>query len=129
MTLANAGTRAIGEAIESNLDCAKHAADLINHSHDFELLAPVELSIFCFRYRPPGNHNQRDLDRLNEQIMLTLQRDGSSYLSNATVHGRFALRGCVLNYRTTRDDIRILLEDVRRAAVSVTTRSRTSTLE
>jgi len=53
---------------------------------------------------------------MNEQIMLRTQRDGGSYLTNATVAGRFALRGCVLNYRTTREDMQTLLDDVRRAA-------------
>jgi aromatic-L-amino-acid/L-tryptophan decarboxylase len=119
MTLAHVGTRAIGEAIESNLDCARYVAELVAGSAEFELLAPVELSIFCFRYRPPGAADGPELDRLNEQIMLALQRDGSSYLSNATVHGRFALRGCVLNYRTTRADMEILLDDVRRAAARI----------
>src|SRR6266545_3672833 len=116
MTLAHVGTTALGEAIESNLDCARHVAALIEASPEFELLAPVELSIFCFRYRPPGSADGPGLDRLNEQIMLALQQDGSSYLSNATIHGRFALRGCVLNYRTTRRDMEILLDDIRRAA-------------
>jgi hypothetical protein len=43
----------IVEAIESNLDCAWYVADLVDDSDDFEMLAPVELSIFCFRYPPP----------------------------------------------------------------------------
>jgi aromatic-L-amino-acid decarboxylase len=47
--------------------------------------------------------------------MLEVQRGGSSYLSNARVRGAFALRGCVLNYRTTKRDMEILLEDVRNA--------------
>jgi glutamate/tyrosine decarboxylase-like PLP-dependent enzyme len=124
MTLAYAGSRAIGAAIESNLDCARHLAELVDASDDFEMLAPVELSIFCFRYLPPGARTSRDrsadeereLDRLNERLMVAVQRAGSSYLSNATVNGRFALRGCVLNYRTTRDDMAVLLQDVRRQA-------------
>jgi aromatic-L-amino-acid/L-tryptophan decarboxylase len=120
MTLAFAGTRAIGEAIESNLDCARYVASLVDSSEDLELLAPVELSIFCFRYRPPGTPDGPELDWLNERIMLALQEDGSSYLSNATIRGRFALRGCVLNYRTTRADMETLLHDVRRAAARVT---------
>jgi len=45
-----------------------------------------------------------------------VQRDGSSYLSNTRVGGHFALRGCVLNHRSTIEDMEILLEDVRRAA-------------
>jgi glutamate/tyrosine decarboxylase-like PLP-dependent enzyme len=131
MTLAYAGSDAIGEAIESNLDCARHLARLVDDSEDFELLAPVELSIFCFRYLPPRARSRRDrtaeedrdLDRLNEQIMVAVQRAGSSYLSNATVNGRFALRGCVLNYRTTRRDMAILLDDVRYAAEAVARRT------
>jgi glutamate/tyrosine decarboxylase-like PLP-dependent enzyme len=124
MTLAYAGSVAIGAAIESNLDCARHLAGLVDASEDFELLAPVELSIFCFRYLPPHARSHRDrsadeereLDRLNERIMVAVQRAGHSYLSNATVNGRFALRGCVLNYRTTRQDMATLLHDVRSAA-------------
>jgi glutamate/tyrosine decarboxylase-like PLP-dependent enzyme len=118
MTLAHAGSHAIGEAIEANLDCARYFAQLVEASDDFELMAPVELSIFCFRYLPPGTRTDGELDRLNERIMVGVQQAGSSYLSNATVNGRFALRGCVLNYRTTRQDMEILLRDVRAAAAT-----------
>jgi len=51
--------------------------------------------------------------------LLALQRGGRSYLSNASLGGRFALRGCVLNYRTTPADMEALLDDVRRAAREV----------
>jgi aromatic-L-amino-acid/L-tryptophan decarboxylase len=114
MLIKSAGTARLGEAIEGNLACAKHFERLVNASADFEMLAPVQLSIFCFRYAPRGYAG--DLDRLNERILVGLQRGGSSYLSNARVRGKFALRGCVLNYRTTERDMEVLLEDVRRAA-------------
>jgi aromatic-L-amino-acid/L-tryptophan decarboxylase len=116
LLLKSVGTRAISEAIEENIACAKYFADLVSASGDFEMLAPVDLSIFCFRYHPRGFAG--DLDALNERVMLALQRGGSSYLSNTRVRGMFALRGCVLNYRTTKRDMEILLEDVRRAARS-----------
>ncbi len=108
------GARALGDAIGENIACAKYFEQLIHAAPDFEMLAPVELSIFCFRYRPPGFTG--DLDALNERVMLALQRGGSSYVSNARIAGKFALRGCVLNYRTTRRDMEILLDDLRRAA-------------
>jgi glutamate/tyrosine decarboxylase-like PLP-dependent enzyme len=109
-----AGARALGEAIQENIACAKYFEELVRAADDFEMLAPVELSIFCFRYRPPDFTG--DFDALNERVMLALQRGGRSYVSNARIGGKFALRGCVLNYRTTRRDMEILLEDVRRAA-------------
>jgi glutamate/tyrosine decarboxylase-like PLP-dependent enzyme len=111
------GTKRLGDAIEGNMACARYMQNLVEASEDFEMMAPVELSIFCFRYAPAGFHG--DLDALNERILFELQRDGNSYLSNARLRGRFALRGCVLNYRTTEQDMEILLEDLRSAARTV----------
>ena len=111
------GTRAISEAIEADISCAKYFAGLIRATDDFEMLAPVDLSIVCFRARPPGFAG--DLDALNERVMLEVQHGGSSYLSNTRIRGVFALRGCVLNYRTTKYDMEILLDDVRKALRSV----------
>ena len=108
-----AGARQLAAAIEQNIACARYFEELVRASGDFEMLAPAGLSIFCFRYTPGGFAG--DLDALNERILVAVQRAGSTYLSNARVHGRFALRGCVLNYRTTPRDMEIVLEDVRRA--------------
>ena len=108
------GARNLGAAVESNLACARYFGSLVQRAADFELLAPVGLSIFCFRFRPPAFKG--DLDALNERTLIELQRAGSSYLSNASVGGHFALRGCVLNYRTTFQDMDRLLDDVREAA-------------
>jgi aromatic-L-amino-acid/L-tryptophan decarboxylase len=114
LLLKYAGAQAIGEAIESNIACAKRLEALVGASGDFEMLAPVKLSVFCFRYAPPGFDG--DLDALNERVLLRLQTDGGSYVSNARIHGKFALRGCVVNYRTTVTDMERLLDDVRAAA-------------
>jgi glutamate/tyrosine decarboxylase-like PLP-dependent enzyme len=129
MELSHVGTRALGESIEHNCECARYLAQLVEQSSDFEMLAPVELSIFCFRYIPPAlkaayaqasaeeqKTIDHDLNGLNERILTGVQKGGNSYLSNANLAGRFALRGCVLNYRTTLHDMEILLDDVRQVA-------------
>ena len=76
-----------------------------------------------FRYLPAQlrSESPEAIDAFNERLLIALQREGSSYLSNAMLGGRFALRGCVLNYRTTLRDMEILLDDLRRAARSVST--------
>ncbi|MGA2197229.1 MAG: pyridoxal-dependent decarboxylase [Bryobacteraceae bacterium] len=110
-----AGVERLSQAIEENIACAQYFQGLVNVSDDFEMLAPVCLSVFCFRYKPENFTG--DLDSLNERLLVELQRAGSTYLSNAKVHGRFALRGCVVNYRTTRSDMERVLEDVRKAGI------------
>src|SRR5436190_6720589 len=132
MMLKGVGLSALGGAIEKDLACARHLERLVRASEDFEMLAPVELSIFCFRHVPlrlkralaRGDEVERvrideELDGLNERLLIELQRDGSSYLSNARLRGRFGLRGCVMNYRTTLRDMEILLEDLRRVAETI----------
>src|SRR6266508_1523477 len=118
MLLKGVGLDRLSEAIESNLACARHLESMVQASDDFEMVAPVELSIFCFRHVPAQLRSQspETIDAFNERLLVALQRDGSSYLSNATLSGRFALRGCVLNYRTTSRDMEILLDDLRRVA-------------
>ena len=121
MLLKGIGLDCLSEAIENNLACARHLESMVRASDDFEMAAPVELSIFCFRHVPAQlrNESPKTIDAFNERLLVALQRDGSSYLSNATLGGRFALRGCVLNYRTTLRDMEILLDDLRRVAKSL----------
>ena len=121
MLLKGVGLDRLGAAIENNLACARYLESMVQASDDFEMLAPVELSIFCFRHVPAQLRNQSPevIDSFNERLLVALQRDGSSYLSNASLGGRFALRGCVLNYRTTLRDMEILLDDLRRIAKSL----------
>ena len=117
LLIKHAGADRLAEAIERTIECAKYLERLVAESDDFEMLAPVTLSVFCFRYRP--RQFTGDLDAMNERLMVALQKDGSTYLSNARVGGKFALRGCVLNYRTTERDMERVLEDVRRVGRSL----------
>jgi len=123
MLLKGVGLESLSEAIENNIACARYFESMVRESDDFEMIAPVELSIFCFRHVPIQLRSESDqaIDAFNERLLVALQRDGSSYLSNATLGGRFALRGCVLNYRTTLQDMEILLDDLRRVARSLAT--------
>ena len=106
------GARAIQDAIDDNIRVARHLAALVDASADFERVAPVPLSIVCFRHRGGA-------DAFNQRLMLETQRDGDSYLSNATIDGRFALRACIVNFRTSAADAARLLDSLRRAAARI----------
>jgi glutamate/tyrosine decarboxylase-like PLP-dependent enzyme len=123
------GARRVSRAIASDSERAAELAALVGASDDFELLAPVELSICCFRYVPPGSRAglasadeaereraNAQLDELNARIVNRVQRGGRAYISNATLRGRYALRACVTNFRTTSEDMRETFAVVREAA-------------
>ncbi len=99
--------------IENDLECAKHLASMVEASNDLELLAPVPLSAVCFRFAPaPARLSDEELDQLNLRLLTSVQRRGRVYFSNATIHGRFALRACVVNHRTTTSDIEAVCDEV-----------------
>jgi len=123
MTLQYYGSRRIAETISEDIALAAYLGELVSSADDLELLAPVELSICCFRYVGADV----DLDRLNERIMELVQKGGRAYLSNATVNGKFALRACITNFRTTKADIEETLAAVRDAAEVLTQRRHDAT--
>lgn len=117
-TLRYYGTRRLAAAITDDNLLATYLAQSIENADDLELLAPVDLSICCFRYVPPDlRDNDAALDELNARIMHRVQRGGRAYISNATIRGRFALRACITNFRTTLADIDYTLEVIREAAL------------
>jgi aromatic-L-amino-acid/L-tryptophan decarboxylase len=122
MTLQYYGTSRLAEAISEDISLAAYLGQLVSEADDFELLAPVELSICCFRYVPQLGMSEEDLNELNERVMGLVQRGGRAYLSNATVNGRFALRACITNFRTTKVDVEETIAAVRVAGRSFTQR-------
>jgi glutamate/tyrosine decarboxylase-like PLP-dependent enzyme len=130
LTLRYYGTRRIARAISEDNALAAYLAQAIEEADDFELLAPPELSICCFRFVPPRLQLKlrssvedaairSELDQLNNKIMLAVQRGGRAYVSSATLRGKFALRACITNFRTTRADIDQTLAIIREAARDV----------
>ncbi|HVH68221.1 MAG TPA: pyridoxal-dependent decarboxylase [Gemmatimonadales bacterium] len=68
-----------------------------------EVLAPSDLSCFCVRYRPARG----DANAFNRTLLDRTHRDGRMFISGTTLDGKFALRGCVTNFRSTLADARL----------------------
>jgi len=129
LTLRYYGVRRVRSTIAEDVAMAAYLAERIGAASDFELLAAPQLSICCFRYVPESLARQLEslsgessteintqLDQLNTNIMNAVQRGGRAYLSSASIRGKFALRVCITNFRTTRADIDETLEIIREAA-------------
>jgi aromatic-L-amino-acid/L-tryptophan decarboxylase len=71
------------------------------------------LSITTFRFVPSGLRSGDEkveayLNQLNNELLTRLQNGGEAYVSNAVVNGKFALRACIVNFRTSLEDIEAL---------------------
>ncbi len=108
------GRAAYGRRISHDAALARYLAELVEEAPDFELAAPVGLSVCCFRYAPEAlRGDEPALNELNQAVMTAIQADGRSYCSNAMLDGRFCLRACVVNFRTEAQDMELLLDVAR----------------
>jgi glutamate/tyrosine decarboxylase-like PLP-dependent enzyme len=94
---------------------AQYMASLIDAAPDLELMAPVELSIVCFRFIPDTlREDEERLDALNKKIMEEIQARGNAFVNGTILHGSFVLRSCALHYALTEDDVVAIIEEVLR---------------
>ena len=106
------GLSAFRKSIQKDLDYAQLTADLIRKEPRLELLAPVTLSAVCFRW-------SNSTDDFNQRLMKRVVQRGRVFLSNATIHGQFALRVCFVNHRTTEADVHAIIEETIAAAAEL----------
>ncbi len=102
-SLATYGTDAYTEAVETTLSTARLAAALIDECPVTELLFEPELSVVLFRR----------VGWTAEQYQSWSDRElaaGRSFVVPTAWHGEVVLRFCIVNPRTTTDDIRAILD-------------------
>jgi aromatic-L-amino-acid decarboxylase len=110
------GLKAFRAAIQKDLDLAQRLASAIANQPRLELMAPVELSAICFRHVGINPLAEEELNRHNAAILKRVVQRGHVYLSNATLRGKFCLRACIVNHRTTEADVDSVIPEVLTAA-------------
>ena len=91
---------------------ARGAEDRVRSEEELELLSPQSLGVVCFRYRGDGSVPEGSLDDLNSRIQQEIVSSGFAMMSSTRIRERFSLRFCVLNYRTTREDLELTLDRI-----------------
>jgi aromatic-L-amino-acid/L-tryptophan decarboxylase len=115
MGLKRHGRRGYARAVENDVDLARFLSEEVDRRPDFERLSETVLSIVNFRYRPPDRAlSPEALDALNRRIVNRLVGGGSFFLAPTVLKGRASLRVCIVNFRTTEDDLRVLLDEAAR---------------
>jgi glutamate/tyrosine decarboxylase-like PLP-dependent enzyme len=107
--LRQAGRAGYREMIGDDIRLARTLHRLVEGEPRLEAMTQG-LSISTFRYVPedlrPGTEAvDAYLNDLNEELLHRLKTSGEIYLSNAVIGGTFALRACIVNFRTALADV------------------------
>ncbi|WP_225727122.1 MULTISPECIES: pyridoxal-dependent decarboxylase [unclassified Nocardia] len=100
------------EMVERHLDVAQRLGRIVDAAPDFELIAPVQLSVTCFRYRPPGVP-EPELNDLNARLGRAVLADGRVYVGTTIYRGMTVLRPTFVNWRITEAEADLLIEVIR----------------
>ena len=108
------GIAAFRRNLDEKLDLAAWATQELRRIPGIEILAEPQLSIVAFRLR--GERlDQEAVNRLNRDLMDRINGKKRIYLTGTMLGDRFAIRICVLSFRTHADRMEEGLEDIRNA--------------
>lgn len=113
LSLREQGAAKFGRLIDQNIAQAKHLSALIDAEPRLERLAPTTINIVCFRHRVPGA-DEAALKAFNTELMLRLQEAGTAVPTDTTLRGRHGLRVAIVNHRTRREDLDLLVRELLR---------------
>jgi glutamate/tyrosine decarboxylase-like PLP-dependent enzyme len=105
------------EKVTQHVGLVGYLHNLVSEHPDFEVLCEPTADSYCFRYLPNGlPSDQREvqqlLDRLNEEIVETVQREGSARVNKTRVGSRVAIRISICACRTVKEDIDATFEAI-----------------
>lgn len=114
LTLQQMGKRGYRQLIREDILLAEAAFEILSKTEEIETFT-WHLSITTFRFVPRDllvemNDSKRSeyLNELNQQLLDATQAEGEFFISHAFIGETFVLRLCIVNFRTTLDDIRAL---------------------
>jgi aromatic-L-amino-acid decarboxylase len=99
------GVIQLQEKIREHIQLAKWFEKNIISQPAFEIMAPVPLSLVCFRYRPSCIIGTDNLNRVNEELLNKLNNTGKIFLTHTKLKGQYTLRLSIAGTLTTKEHV------------------------
>jgi glutamate/tyrosine decarboxylase-like PLP-dependent enzyme len=126
LSLSYFGAAAFRQAIDRALDLARLAERLVHEHPTLELLCPATLGVVCFRRRLGSLRDEEQLEQLNAELVARFEASGRGLVSSTRLHGRYAIRMCVMNHTTSRVDVERTLGWLASQPAMIDARARTA---
>lgn len=107
------GHSGIMALLRESIRLAQLLKGLIESNPDFELSAPVPLSLVCFRHRSGNEFNRR--------LLAAINASGRAFLSHTVLEESFVLRFAIGNFQTGEADIRETWQLISNTAATLST--------
>jgi glutamate/tyrosine decarboxylase-like PLP-dependent enzyme len=111
MGIKQVGKSGYQQMISDDIFLAQEFYRLADEHPELEAVS-TNLSITTFRYIPAEYKTEEQLNKINIQILTQLQESGEAFVSNAIINGKYVLRACFVNFRSTLKDVEELVDIV-----------------
>lgn len=104
MVFSTFGESGLVARIREHIRLAKIFAEWVSADPDFELLAPVQMGVVCFRAVSRGHRREQSLGRinaLNQSIVKAVNAGGEAYMTQTLLGDKVAMRVALGNVLTT----------------------------
>ena len=96
------GVKGLQNMVREHIRLAHLLKQWIEDDERFELMAPVDFSLVCFRLNPK-EISKTQLDNINKQLLESVNRTGETILTHTTLKGKYTIRFCIAQ-RTTKEE-------------------------
>jgi aromatic-L-amino-acid decarboxylase len=111
------GIEGLREKVRSHIALAARLSEMISREKDFEIMAPVTISVVCFRFLPAGLSSE-EINAFNENLNHQLNDTGKLYLSHTVINGMYTLRMVTAQTNVTLEHVErawLLIRDTARS--------------
>jgi len=84
------GVEGLQKMVREHIRLGQFFREWVENEDNFELMAPVNLSLVCFRLN--DGRKEEDLNSLNQQFLESLNQTGKVFLSHTNLRGKYVLR-------------------------------------
>jgi glutamate/tyrosine decarboxylase-like PLP-dependent enzyme len=111
MSMKTFGLNAFKNAVTYSIDLTEDVEDYLRKSSNWEVISPATLAVINFRYNPIGkSYTEKKLDQINQNISKKVVASREALLVTTVLQNQVVLRMCLINPRTTLNDVKDTLD-------------------
>ncbi len=114
----NYGVQGIQNLLRKHIELAEYVEKKIYNNPYFELLIPRNLTVVCFRFKPPDT-TEEVLNRLNAALIEKINSTGKAYLSHTMIGNKYTIRFVCSQTNVERKHVNEALEIIFKCAEEI----------
>lgn len=86
------GVNGIIKTFREHITLTSYFKEFLEKDGRFEIMAPVNFNLVCFRFLPKKFSNEKEIDEINEQILESINKTGKAYVTHTRLNGKYTIR-------------------------------------